>query len=1118
MALDKIQDICNSALPVKEIKNALNEDGVAKLDHAIGSLPAFLIRKLFDTYRNILVVYPEDETAPFLKSDLDALGLEQVTRHLTATHHHPYDQNQVIDSAVMVQRSEVLDAIRKNDRNLVVTSTPALFEKMTDPEEFEQSSLQISKGDQVEPDQLKEELADQNYKHVKFVDEPGEFASRGGIMDVYPFSGEFPVRIEFFGDEVDSIREFDPDSQRSVAFLNEARFVPNASEMGSKPGKSLFSYLDKETLVLQYQPDLVAGKLEELFEEAEEAYAQLEDVESVHEPETLFLNQKEFSEETENLKQLYWGGFSKSTLGPDAPSITINASPQPDFNSSIKLLRENIQSLSSQGFDTYILCDNEGQRDRFEELLGEPSKKLRYHLSLETLHEGFILNDEAVAVYTDHQIFNRYHRPKIKRRRYHGGLSFKELRDLNIGDYVVHVDYGIGQFAGFKNITVRDVEQEAVVLRYKDNSVLYVNVSSLHKLQKYSGQEGSVPRVTKLGSGEWQRKKNKTKKRVKDIARDLIKLYAKRKSQKAYQFSPDNSWQTELEAMFEFEETPDQMETINSVKEDMKAEQPMDRLVCGDVGFGKTEVAVRAAFKAVNDHKQVALLVPTTILADQHYKTFKRRMEPFPISIEVVSRFKSKAEQKKIIERTKECKVDILIGTHRLLSKDIKFKDLGLMIVDEEQRFGVQAKERLKEFRASIDVLTLTATPIPRTLQFSLMGARDLSIIKTPPPNRQPVYTEIHSFNTELIRDAIMQEMNRGGQVFFIHNRVKNIEQVADMIRQLVPDTRVRFAHGQMHSNKLEKIITDFYEHKFDVLVSTNIVENGIDISNANTMVINRANHFGLAELHQLRGRVGRSNRKAFCYLITPPVQQLTPEARKRLTALEEFSDLGSGFNIAMRDLDIRGAGDILGAEQSGFINDIGFQLYTKIVNDAVKELKETEFQDVFEDTHMETELPETSVEFDLPAILPRDYVEDNVERLNLYRKLAEAKELEEIEDWEEEMKDRFGELPEGGQNLVKAAKIKYFASRSLFVKVIVRSNRMWLTGPKSESDLGKRFYEGGIFPAVMKNLEEHYPDQYNIAQKNNAVRIILSEINGLDDALELLKKVAEPVETASVV
>jgi transcription-repair coupling factor (superfamily II helicase) len=961
----------------------------------------------------------------------------------------------------------------------------------------------LEKGDEYPPNKLSEKLADQGYRATRFVDAPGEYAIRGGIFDVFPFSGEYPVRLEFFGDEIDSIREFDPDSQRSIAFLNDTRLVPNAasSENGNK--ESLMTYLPEDAILAAEDTDLIHEEIQQHFEKAEEVYHKI-DQEKHPPPSSEYLGVHEWDDAVQAYGLIMLGNFNHNITADE--TMSLDASPHPSFNGSFKLLRDFISDQTKKQVHTYILTDHENQKDRFENILGEPGNDFQYSVLIQNLQEGFLLPKNKLAILTDHQIFNRYHRPRIKRKRVRGGISFKEMKDLNIGDYVVHVDYGIGKFAGFKKIEVRGAVQETAVLRYKENSILYVNVSSLHKLQKYSGKEGKVPRITKLGSGQWARKKASTKKKVKDIAKELIELYAKRKAQKAYEFSPDNAWQTEMEARFEFEETPDQMEAINAVKNDMESSQPMDRLICGDVGFGKTEVAIRAAFKAVMDQKQVAVLVPTTILADQHYKTFCKRMEEFPVKVDVISRFRTKAEQKQIINDLKEGKTDILIGTHRIVSKDVKFKNLGLMVIDEEQRFGVSVKEKLKEFRATVDVLTLTATPIPRTLQFSLMGARDLSIINTPPPNRQPVYTEIHSFDESLIRDAIIQEISRGGQVFFIHNRVKNIQEVAGMIRELVPDIRVRFAHGQMTGSKLEKIISDFYLNKFDVLVSTNIVENGIDIANANTMIINNANNFGLSELHQLRGRVGRSNRKAYCYLITPPVITLSPEARKRLTALEEFSDLGSGFNIAMRDLDIRGAGDILGAEQSGYISDIGFELYTKILDDAVRELKETEYSALFKNEEKKINYPDTKVEFDLSAYLENSYVQDSVERLNLYRKLSEVENLEQIDEWKDELEDRFGDLPDSGTNLMKAAKIKLLASRLFFKKVTVRSDRMWLLCPKNESDLGDHFYDEGHFQSTMKKIQSFENHPYQVIQKNDAVTFVISNIVDVDQAIEYLK------------
>lgn len=1071
------------------------------LKGVVGSSASFIAERL-SAKHTLLVLTDTDENARFLKSDLSIIADSDVV-YFPATNHKPYDSGQIQDTSLLVQRSEALQQIQSNKHSLVVSSAEAIFDKVAPPSQINEVSIKIIRGADRDPDMLREELVDQGYQPVRFVDQPGEFAVRGGIMDIFPFTGEYPIRLEFFGDEVESIREFDASSQRSISFMNEVKIVPDLTNLPDVEKKNVLSYFDDDVVLFIKDQPIVESIFDKKFEIAEAAFAEAD--EQATEPTHLFTSIDEFRNETSRFKnQLFYGN---SPTIPGIESLSIACKPQPDFHGNFELLKQNIEQNSEQGIKTVIFCDNDGQQKRFTELLGDPEPHFNYVLVVESIHEGFILESIQLALYTDHQIFNRYHRPKIKKRRYSGGISFKELKDLSIGDYVVHVDYGIGKFAGFKKIQVKNSEQEVVVLRYKEDSLLYVNVSSLHKLQKYSGKEGTAPRITKLGSGEWARKKAQTKKKVKDIARELIQLYAKRKLQKAHAFSGDSQWQVEMEARFEYEETPDQDEAIKAVKQDMETKQPMDRLVCGDVGFGKTEVAVRAAFKAVMDHKQVGVLVPTTILAEQHAKTFIKRMKNFPVRVEVLSRFRTKAEQTTVIKALEKGEVDIVIGTHRILSKDIKFNDLGLIVVDEEQRFGVSAKEKLKQFRATVDVLTLTATPIPRTLQFSLMGARDLSVINTPPPNRQPVYTEIHSFNEELIRDAILQEMSRGGQVFFIHNRVKNIEATAEMIRRLVPDSRVRFGHGQMTGPQLEKIIGDFYAHKFDVLVSTNIVENGIDIGNANTIIINNADNFGLAELHQLRGRVGRSNRKAFCYLITRPIETLTTEARKRLLALEEFSDLGSGFNIAMRDLDIRGAGDILGGEQSGFINDIGFDLYTKILNDAVRELKESEFAELFEGVEAEVEYPETNVEIDKTALLPNSYVLDNVERLNLYRKLSQAKTEKEIDEWQEEIEDRFGRPPTEAQTLITVSKIKLFASKSFFTKVTIRADRMWCICPKTGTEMGEYYYQKKIFQSTLEKLEKMKPNKFQLIQKNDVVRFVIQDIPDYESALTFLKK-----------
>lgn len=1097
-----IKDILKQ-LPTDDILSHILDHQNVKIKGFIGSSAHLFIQELHNRNNTILVVTNDFEKAAAIASDFQQLGSEEVYL-FPPTRMKPYDSGKVVDMSVLVQRSEVLEKLNDGKPSLIVSSSEAIYEKLVPASQFYESSIHIKSGDIHPPDELSEKLVHQGYKSARFVDEPGEFAIRGGIFDVFPFSGEYPVRLEFFGDEIESIREFDPDSQRSIAFLNDTRLVPNAAGSDSSDKESILSYMPSDTILLIEELDRVTNEIKTLFHKAEERFTEAKNSKAT-EPEFNYLTEKEWLQAVNQFGTIAIGSFNESLSAVE--NYSIKMLPHPSFHGSFKLLREFITEKSSSGEKVLILTDHETQKDRFLELLGEPADEFNYTIIIQNLHEGFILPNSGWNVLTDHQIFNRYHRPKIKRKRVRGGISFKELKDLNIGDFVVHVDYGIGTFSGFKKIEVRKSVQEAAVIRYKEGSILYVNVSSLHKIQKYSGKEGKKPRITKLGSGEWARKKETTKKKVKDIAKDLIDIYAKRKAQKAVQFDPDNAWQTEMEARFEFEETPDQMNAIEAVKNDMESSQPMDRLVCGDVGFGKTEVAIRAAFKAVMNQKQVAILVPTTILADQHYKTFKERMKEYPVEVEVISRFRSKAEQTKILKRLKEGQVDILIGTHRIVSSDVHFRDLGLMIIDEEQRFGVTMKEKLKTFRASVDVLTLTATPIPRTLQFSLMGARDLSIINTPPLNRQPVYTEIHSFDTSLIRDAIIEEISRGGQVFFIHNRVKNIEEVSDMIREMVPDVRVRHAHGQMSPPRLEKIIQDFYLNKFNVLVSTNIVENGIDIANANTIIINNANNFGLSELHQLRGRVGRSNRKAFCYLITSSIQKLTPEARKRLTALEEFSDLGSGFNIAMRDLDIRGAGDILGAEQSGYISDIGFELYTKILNDAVRELKENEYNSIFESENRVVERPETKVEFDESAFLENNYISDGVERLNLYRKLSEASGLERINEWKEELEDRFGEIPVYGINLMKAAIIKWLSSNLYFVKVTIRANRMWLLCPKNNSDLGTHFYESGLFQKLLKQIQSDTVHSGKIVQKDDSVTFVINNIKGLDGSIEFLKQ-----------
>lgn len=1101
MPLDSVVEAVARHVPYEDVRRALNTRKRVRLDQTVGSALPMALLRFASCQTPLLILTAEEDEALSIRADFQELGLDDVS-YLPASGRKPQDRQHVVDPALLVQRSEVLDALSRRETSVVVAPITAVMERMASPDAYAAASIRIELNQALPPDSLWQTLLDQGYRPVAFVDEPGETARRGGILDVFPYTGGYPIRIEFFGDSVDSLREFDPDSQRSIAFLQDCRLIPDIRGRAGSERDSLLAYLPADAVVVTQNEPLILARYDELWRLVKGAGA-----------ESGFIHPDEFRTAIGSFAKIEAGAFIPS--GKPDLTVVVGARPQPDFNGTVKLLKPWLADAASAGIATWILCDSANQRDRIEDLL-ERNGDSHLRLVLNTLHQGFVLESEKLAVFTDHQIFNRYHRPKGARKVHRGGFSLKEVKDLKIGDYVVHIDYGIGKFAGFTHITVRDAPQEAVIVTYADDSILYVNVSSLHKLQKYSGKDGAAPPVTKLGTGEWQRKKARTKSRIKDIARELIQLYAKRKAQRAHAFPPDSGLQLELEASFEYEETPDQWKAIEDVKRDMESPTPMDRLVCGDVGFGKTEVAVRAAFKAVNDGKQVALLVPTTILADQHWKTFTRRMRDLPVTVERISRFRTAGQITDILKRVRTGEVDILIGTHRLVSNDVVFKDLGLLIIDEEQRFGVTTKEKLKNFRATVDVLTLTATPIPRTLQFSLMGARDLSVITTPPPNRQPVYTEIHSFDSVLIRDAILQEMQRNGQVFFIHNRVQNIEEMSGMIRELVPNVRVRHAHGQMSGPELEKIILDFYDHKYDVLVSTNIVENGIDIANANTIIINRADHFGLSELHQLRGRVGRSNRKAYCFLITPPLEDLTIEARKRLLALVEYADLGSGFNIAMRDLDIRGAGDILGGEQSGFINDIGFDLYTKILNDAVRELKETEFKDIFADAMHEIERPETVVEFDVSAMLDTRYVQNAVERLNLYRDLSRAATLDAIEEWKTGVVDRFGPLPPGAVHLLAAARVKVLAANLYVPKVIIRANRMWLELPDAQTEAGTAYFHKGQFQDLLARIETWKPGGYKVTNKNDTVRLVLEPVSDLNAAADCLLQLqlthAEPL------
>ncbi len=1119
MNLAEIRDLLGRSPEIRHLKTAIRDGQDAHVAGLSGSLPAVLLSLLSaKPDQAVVVLCTSHEDAAYLQSDLHQF-VDDV-HVFPPSDEQPYDPDHLPDAARTVARTEVLDALHVGKLVRLVTSVDAAYERLPPRTLIEEQTIRLEAGEDINPQQLAEKLVSLGFDHTDFVEEPGDIAVRGGLLDVFPFAGAYPVRLEFFGDELESIREFDPTSQRSISEKNVVRLFPNVSRSVGKGGdtdapmESVFAHLPDKAVVALVNPRDVYARVDGLHNEQLVAFAESDDPAPGAHPDRLFLDGVNLTSELARFTQIRIGPDSADTPthDPSPTWIRLESRPQPDFGGHLNLVREALAqgdsgSTSDGGPTTIIVCDSRSQRVRLEEILETEVAAGAVSLQVASLHEGFELPEIGVRVYTDHQIFNRYHRPSTRKAPYaKAGLSLREIRSLRPGDFVVHSDYGVGRFEGMRNIEVRGRRQEAVCVKYRDDDTLFVNVSALHKLSKYKGKEGTQPGLTKLGSGQWERAKSRTRKRVKDIARDLIKLYAQRHATKGFAFNPDSLWQREMEASFEFEDTPDQAEASSLVKDDMMKPVPMDRLVCGDVGFGKTEVAVRAAFKAVQDGKQVAVLVPTTVLASQHLETFKKRLRDYPVRCAMLSRFVSTADQKETLQKVEAGEVDVLIGTHRIVSKDVRFKDLGLMIIDEEQRFGVAVKEKLRRMRVNVDTLTLTATPIPRTLQFSLLGARDLSIIATPPPNRQPIVTEIHAYSSDLIRDAIKYELSRGGQVFFIHNRVQSIDEMSAKLRALVPDARMQVAHGQMRGAQLEKVMLGFKKGAFDILVSTNIIENGLDIANANTIIINHANRFGLSELHQIRGRVGRSDRKAFCYLLVPSIHGLTREARQRLTAIEEFSELGSGFSLAMRDLDIRGAGNLLGAEQSGFIADVGFETYHRILDDAVRELRREEFSELFGDRDVQRPLIETAVEVDADALIPTDYLKQQNERLNVYKRISEATDAATLDEIRNELRDRFGPPPQQLEALLAAARMRAVAQRLGLAKVVFKNERLFLTCPTQ--DKYPHFYEESFHPflARLETLENRYVLKET---KSKKLQAIIQEVPTLDAAELVLGKVA---------
>lgn len=1088
----------------------------------IGSALSFVVVSAFKTAEKpFLLIFNDKEEAAHYLNDLEQLLSEKDVLFYPGSYRRPYDIEET-DNANVLLRAEVLNRINSQKKPAIIVTYPdALFEQVVTRKELERNTLKIGVNDKISIDFVNEVLFEYKFKRVDFVTEPGEFSVRGGIVDVFSFSHDEPYRIEFFGDEVDSIRTFDVETQLSVEQIKKINIIPNvANKLTEEKRQSFLKYIAQKTVIGIKNADILSSRIDDFYTKAEDAFKALSEDIKHAKPHELFCNSALLKKQLLDFSIIEFGSTSifntnviagETSQAPRNNEIVFNTTPQPAFNKQFNLLIEDLNANQDKGYTNYIACVSEQQAKRFHDIFDDAKLDVKeYHTVILSLHQGFVDHDNKIVCYTDHQIFERYHKFQLKNGyAKKQAITLKELTNLDIGDYVTHIDHGIGRFGGLQKIDVEGKKQEAIKLIYGERDVLYLSIHSLHKITKFNGKDGKPPKIYKLGSTAWKTLKQKTKARVKHVAFNLIKLYAKRKTEKGFQYNPDSYMQHELEASFIYEDTPDQSTATADIKADMESERPMDRLVCGDVGFGKTEVAIRAAFKAVDNGKQVAVLVPTTILAYQHSRTFKQRLKDFPVVVDYVNRFRTAKQKRETLEALAEGKVDIIIGTHQLVNKNVKFKDLGLLIVDEEQKFGVAVKEKLKTLKDNVDVLTLTATPIPRTLQFSLMAARDLSVITTPPPNRYPIESHVIRFNEETIRDAVSYEIQRGGQVFFIHNRIENIKEVAGMLQRLVPDAKIGIGHGQMEGKKLEALMLQFMDGGFDVLVSTTIVESGLDVPNANTIFINNANNFGLSDLHQMRGRVGRSNKKAFCYFITPEYSAMTDDARKRITALEQFTELGSGFNIAMKDLEIRGAGDLLGGEQSGFINEIGFDTYQKILNEAIEELKENEFKDLYQDNGEEKiYVKDVTIDTDFELLFPDSYVNNIAERLNLYTQLNNLKTEADLEKFKTALIDRFGELPKQVTDLLNSVQIKWLATKIGFEKVIMKQNK--LIGYFIQ-DQQSSFYQSPNFTKVLQFVQTHSQVcKMKEKQTRNGLRLLLTfeKITSVKQALEALQPI----------
>ncbi len=1011
-----------------------------------------------------------------------------------------------LDSSNEILRTEALNRMSNSNRSQIVITYPeAMVQKVVSTDGFRSKTMKLKSGETIAIDTLIEKLTSLGFERVDFVYEPGQFSIRGSIVDIFSFAYELPFRFDFFGDEIDSIRIFDIETQLSKEKKERVEIVPDLSKSGKGLKYVPFAnFIGKDTVFHFLDVLFVRDRINQVYDEA--LVKANSDGKSTPDLHQTHITGDEFMQQVASFRKVEWGSRSHFK---SAETIHFNTLPQPVFHKNFELISEHLKEHLSENYKIYFFSDSVKQLDRIGAIFKDRGDEIPFQPVINTIHEGFIDHDLRLICYTDHEVFERFHKYRLKTDRTRQGkvvMTLKELNQLQVGDYVVHVDHGVGRFGGLVRTTVNGTLQEMVKLTYRDDDIIFVSIHSLHRISKYKGKEGIEPRIHKLGSGAWERLKERTKSKVKDIARDLIKLYAQRKSEKAYQFSPDSYLQTELEASFIYEDTPDQVKATADIKKDMEADMPMDRLVCGDVGFGKTEVAIRAAFKAVADSKQVALLVPTTVLAMQHYNTFRERLADLPVNVSYLSRAKTAKETRETLELLEQGAIDIIIGTHKIVGKTVKFKDLGLLIIDEEQKFGVSVKEKLKQLKANVDTLTLTATPIPRTLQFSLLGARDLSIINTPPPNRYPVQTEIHSFDEEVIRDAIMLEMSRNGQVFFVNNRVQNIYTIQAMINRLVPGCRVAVGHGQMKASDLEEVIVDFIDYEYDVLVATTIIESGIDIPNANTIIINSAHRFGLSDLHQLRGRVGRSNRKAYCYLLAPEMSLLTPEARRRLQAIETFSELGSGFNIAMQDLDIRGAGNMLGAEQSGFITDLGYETYQRILNEAVHELKDEEFAELYAEERdankQKAYVTDCQIDTDMEIMFSEEYIENTSERITMYRELDSIENETELERFQRDLEDRFGKIPPKSLSLMLIVRLRWLAMKYGIEKLILKNGQMTAF---LVSNMDSPYYQSEEFGRLLQYMTTN-PRIIRLREHNGKRSVIFRNIESVEEAWKVFE------------